>query len=55
MIYINRVYHKVLETHPLVISLSFVNNLGFTALSTSLESTVKILKNIPQKVFNRKD
>ena len=51
LIYINVVFNKVLETSPLVTSLSFVNDLGFIALGSSVKEVVKTLENIAKVVL----
>ena len=51
LIYISGVFDKVLETNPLVTSLSFVDDLGFIAASSSVEEVAKTLENVAQVVL----
>ena len=51
LIYINGVFNKVLETNPGVISLSFVDDLGFIASGSSVKEVVKTLEKVAQAVL----
>lgn len=46
LIYISGVFNKVSETNPLVISLYFVDDVGFIASGSSVKELVKTLKKI---------
>lgn len=50
-IYISSVFNKVLEQYPLFTSLSFVDNLGFIALGSSVNELVKTLKNVVKAIL----
>ena len=52
LIYISGVFNKVLEANPGVISLSFVDDLGFIALGSSVKEVVKPLKKLPRQYWN---
>lgn len=51
LIYISKVIDKVAKTSSLVISLSFINNLGFIASSSLVKEIVKALKKVAQTVL----
>lgn len=50
LIYISRVFNKVSETSVLVIFLSFVNDLEFIALSSSIKKIVKTLDKVAKTI-----
>lgn len=51
LIYISRVFNKVAETSLLVILLSFVDDLSFIALGSSIKEIVKALEKIAIEVI----
>ena len=51
LIYISGVFNKVSETNPLVISLSFVDDLGFVASGSFVKELVKTLEKVAQAVL----
>ena len=51
LIYISGVFNKVSETSPLVTSLSFFDDLGFIASSSSVKEVVKTLENVAKAVL----
>ena len=51
LIYISGVFNKVSEKSPLVISLSFVDDLGFIASGSSVKELVKTLENVAKVVL----
>lgn len=51
LIYISGVFNKVLETWPLVTSLSFIDDLGFIASGSSVKEVVNTLENVAQTVL----
>lgn len=51
LIYISEVLNKVAETSPLVISLTFINDLGFIALARSVKKIVIVLEKVTQEVI----
>ncbi len=51
LIYISGVFNKVVETSPLVTSLSFVDDLGFIASGSSVKEVVKSLEEVAHTVL----
>lgn len=51
LIYISDIFKKVLETNPMVISLSFVDNLGFITLGSFVKEIVKTFEKVAQVVL----
>lgn len=51
LIYICRVFDKVLKTSPLVISLSFNDDLGFIASRSLVKEIVDIFENIAEAIL----
>ena len=51
LIYISGVFNKVSKISPLVTSLSFVDDLGFIALGSSVKEIVKILEKVAKEVI----
>ena len=51
LIYISRVFGQVEENLPGVVSLSFINDLGFIALGTSMKEIAKTLKKVSKVVL----
>ena len=51
LIYISGVFNKVTEISPLVTSLSFVDDLGFIALGSSVKEIIKTLENVAKAVL----
>lgn len=51
LIYISGVFNKVLETNPLVTSLSFVDDLGFIASGSLVKEIVKTLEKVAKTVL----
>ena len=51
LIYISGVFNKILETSPLVTSLSFVDDLGFIASGSSVKEVVKSLEEVAHTVL----
>ena len=51
LIHISGVFHKVLETSPLVTSLPFIDDLGFIASGSLVKEIVKALEKIAKEVI----
>lgn len=51
LIYINRVFNKVLETSLIITPLSFVKNLGFIASDNSIKKIIKALEKIAKEII----
>lgn len=51
LIYISRVFNKVSETSSLVTFFSFVNDLGFITLGSSIKEIVKAHEKVVKKVI----
>lgn len=51
LIYINKVLNKILEISSLVISLSFIDDLGFIVLGSLKKDIIKVLEKIAKKVI----
>lgn len=55
LIYINKIFNKVLQTNFLVISLFFVDDLNFIALKNLLKEIVKIFEKVIKKNRTKND
>lgn len=51
LIYISRVFNKVLETSFLIILLFFINNLGFITSDSLIKKIIKTFEKITKKVI----
>lgn len=51
VIYINKIFHKILETSLLVTSLLLIDDLGFIAFGSLVKEIVRSLKKIAKKVI----
>lgn len=48
LIYINKIFNKVLETSSLVMSLFFVNDISFITSNSSIKEIIKLLEKLPK-------
>lgn len=51
LIYMNGVFNKVLKTNPLVISLLFIDDLGFIVLGSLVKEMIKTLGKVAQAIL----
>lgn len=51
LIYISEVFEKLSQTSPLVISISFIDDLGFIASNSSVKKIVRALEKVSKKVI----